>query len=265
LDRFAYTPYGVVETLNANWTHAASPIIPWAVLFRGYFADEGTGLLHARARQYSPTLGRFVGRDSAGYVDGASLYAAYFVPDGRDPTGNVDWDDDGVDWITQDGTGPINIPNEPGRIPWGQPGQNVLAVTIPRIDAEFDCDKEYDSQGCPCWRLDQVDIEFRVEVLWFTRREYRRRSVDRDWVRRAENDHVQDFQNWATNIGKPLADQIEQQLKSTCHCTESACEQAAEQRYRTELQASVRTATQQTINTHDATGLHTYGGTNQRP
>jgi RHS repeat-associated protein len=87
LNRFAYTPYGVVETLNPNWTHAASPSIPWAVLFRGYFADEGTGLFHARARQYSPTLGRFVGRDPAGYVDGLLLYGAYFVPNGLDPVG----------------------------------------------------------------------------------------------------------------------------------------------------------------------------------
>jgi RHS repeat-associated protein len=90
LDRFAYTPYGVVETLNANWTPTASPSIPWAVLFRGYFADEGTGLLHARARQYSPTLGRFVGRDPIGYVDGLSLYSGHFVPNGLDPSGMCD-------------------------------------------------------------------------------------------------------------------------------------------------------------------------------
>jgi RHS repeat-associated protein len=87
LNRFAYTPYGVVETLNANWTSTASPSIPWAVLFRGYFADEGTGLLHARARQYSPTLGRFVSRDPLEYVDGMSMYSAYFVPNGLDPSG----------------------------------------------------------------------------------------------------------------------------------------------------------------------------------
>jgi RHS repeat-associated protein len=87
LNRFAYTPYGVVETLNPNWTPTASPSIPWAVLFRGYFADEGTGLLHARARQYSPTLGRFVSRDPLGYLNGFSVYKAYFVPDSSDPFG----------------------------------------------------------------------------------------------------------------------------------------------------------------------------------
>jgi RHS repeat-associated protein len=87
LDRFAYSPYGVVETLNPNWTPTASPSIPWAVLFRGYFADEGTGLLHARARQFSPTLGRFVSRDPAKYINGLSLYRAYFTPNRLDPSG----------------------------------------------------------------------------------------------------------------------------------------------------------------------------------
>jgi RHS repeat-associated protein len=89
LDRFAYSPYGVVETLNSNWAPTGSPSIPWAVLFRGYFADEGTGLLHARNRQYSPTLGRFVKRDPLNYVDGYGLYAAYFAPNGVDPYGTV--------------------------------------------------------------------------------------------------------------------------------------------------------------------------------
>jgi RHS repeat-associated protein len=60
--------------------------------FTGYITDNETGLLHARARQYSPTLGRFVSRDQLGYVDGYQLYAAYFVPRGVDPTGNGYWE-----------------------------------------------------------------------------------------------------------------------------------------------------------------------------
>jgi len=76
--------------------------------FTGYVADSETGLLHARARPYSTTLGRFVGRDPQkqkpkkgidglnydtsphpfdGYVDGMSLYSAYFAPYKLDPFG----------------------------------------------------------------------------------------------------------------------------------------------------------------------------------
>ncbi|MCK6489029.1 MAG: hypothetical protein L6R48_11980 [Planctomycetes bacterium] len=68
--------------------------------FTGFVADSETGLCHARARQYSPTLGRFVGRDPwvgsmAGggqgplstYADGFSAYMSYFIPGRLDPTG----------------------------------------------------------------------------------------------------------------------------------------------------------------------------------
>ena len=55
--------------------------------FTGYIADNETGLLHARARQYSPTLGRFVGRDPVRYKEGYNLYRGYFAPNGLDPEG----------------------------------------------------------------------------------------------------------------------------------------------------------------------------------
>jgi len=37
--------------------------VNWNRGFTGYIADGETGLLHARARQFSPELGRFIGRD----------------------------------------------------------------------------------------------------------------------------------------------------------------------------------------------------------
>lgn len=42
--------------------------------------------MHARARQYSPMLGRFAGRDK-NYLDGTGLYAAHFSPNSLDPKG----------------------------------------------------------------------------------------------------------------------------------------------------------------------------------
>ena len=65
----------------------------------GYYLDAETGNYHARARPYSPTLGRFIGRDPVkrsrtavprpldGYKDSYSLYLAYFAPNALDPSG----------------------------------------------------------------------------------------------------------------------------------------------------------------------------------
>jgi hypothetical protein len=48
--------------------------------------NEGD-LVFARGRYLSPGLGRWIGRDPAGYVDGSSLYLSYFVPNKADPSG----------------------------------------------------------------------------------------------------------------------------------------------------------------------------------
>jgi hypothetical protein len=45
------------------------------------------GLMYFRNRMYDTGLGRFVGRDPLGYVDGFGLYAAYFVPSSTDASG----------------------------------------------------------------------------------------------------------------------------------------------------------------------------------
>jgi len=55
--------------------------------FTGYHMDLETGLYYARARMYSAGLGRFAGRDPLAYVNGMSLYSAYFVPGKVDPFG----------------------------------------------------------------------------------------------------------------------------------------------------------------------------------
>jgi RHS repeat-associated protein len=57
--------------------------------FTGYREDAETGLYYARARMYSAGLGRFIGRDPLGYINGFSSYFPYFAPRGLDPTGTV--------------------------------------------------------------------------------------------------------------------------------------------------------------------------------
>jgi RHS repeat-associated protein len=55
--------------------------------FTGREWDSETGLFYYRARFLHAQLGRFVGRDAAGYADGMSFYPAYFVPNDVDPFG----------------------------------------------------------------------------------------------------------------------------------------------------------------------------------
>lgn len=61
----------------------------WACLFQGGRYDHNSGLYNFRNRDYSPTLGRWMQQDPAGYVDGANLYE--FVGDSpvdrTDPSG----------------------------------------------------------------------------------------------------------------------------------------------------------------------------------
>ena len=51
------------------------------------FENQEPSLRDKRARFYAAQLGRFISRDPLGFVDGFSLYRAYFVPVGVDPWG----------------------------------------------------------------------------------------------------------------------------------------------------------------------------------
>ncbi len=51
------------------------------------FENRKPSLRYKRARIYSAQLGRFISRDPLGFVDGMSLYRAYFVPGSMDPFG----------------------------------------------------------------------------------------------------------------------------------------------------------------------------------
>jgi len=88
VERYTYDPYGKVKILAADGVTvlAASSVgNPWT--FTGRRLDGETGLMYYRARMYDVGLGRFIGRDPIGYVDGLSTYCAYFAPNSVDPTG----------------------------------------------------------------------------------------------------------------------------------------------------------------------------------
>ena len=53
----------------------------------GYYWDEELQTYHIRARNYEPTTGRWTSQDPIGFEGGINFYAAYFIPDGTDPSG----------------------------------------------------------------------------------------------------------------------------------------------------------------------------------
>jgi len=89
VERFKYAPYGQSTVLDANFTADADAVsdYDWEYRFTSREYDPETALQYFRARYYHDRIGRFVGRDPQGFVDGLSLYRAYFVPNAVDPTG----------------------------------------------------------------------------------------------------------------------------------------------------------------------------------
>ena len=88
VERWSYNVYGVPTIKNSANATIAKSAVGNDRGFTGYKLDSETGLNYARARMYSVKLGRFISRDSLGYIDGTSLYRAYFVPLRLDPSGN---------------------------------------------------------------------------------------------------------------------------------------------------------------------------------
>ncbi|MFN8705801.1 MAG: RHS repeat-associated core domain-containing protein [Planctomyces sp.] len=66
---------------------SAGAVTICSVTFTGRVFSCESQELHFRTRTYSPRLGRFIGRDLAGSIDGNNLYSAYFSVRGTDPFG----------------------------------------------------------------------------------------------------------------------------------------------------------------------------------
>jgi RHS repeat-associated protein len=88
VERYRYTPYGERTILSSTGTVRSATTVANFIGFTGRPHDVDTGLIDFRSRQFQPRLGRFISRDSKGYVDGHSLYRGYFAPNAADPTGH---------------------------------------------------------------------------------------------------------------------------------------------------------------------------------
>jgi len=99
VERYAYDAYGQVTVLHGA-DDADGAVTEWEedtggsdwdnrVLYAGYRFDPETGLYHVRHRVYHATLGRWIQRDPAGYVDGMNFaeYVAATPLMATDPLG----------------------------------------------------------------------------------------------------------------------------------------------------------------------------------
>ncbi len=88
IERYVYSPYGVITTYDATWSNIrSSSTYDNEYTYTGRRLDKETGIYQYRHRGYTAQLGRFLSRDPIGYADGPSLGRAYFAPNGVDPTG----------------------------------------------------------------------------------------------------------------------------------------------------------------------------------
>jgi RHS repeat-associated protein len=90
-ERYAYSAYGEPTICDASGSVIASSTINNRYSYTGREWDATVGLYHFRARWMSPMTGRFLGRDPMRYVDGMSMYRAYFAIKSTDPTGKRDY------------------------------------------------------------------------------------------------------------------------------------------------------------------------------
>jgi RHS repeat-associated protein len=100
VERYAYDAYGfgtVTDGLGnpipPNFWGAPHSVINNPFFFTGRQLDEETGLYFYRARYYDPKIGRFLQRDSLGYVAGMNLYEYVGARpiNNTDPTGLWPW------------------------------------------------------------------------------------------------------------------------------------------------------------------------------
>ena len=89
VERYVYSPYGVLTIYDATWSNIRSASSYANVYtYTGRQLDTETGLYYYRARFYAAQLGRFIRRDPLKYADGLNQNEALFAEKGGvDPFG----------------------------------------------------------------------------------------------------------------------------------------------------------------------------------
>lgn len=87
LEFYSYTGYGHHRHSSNGALLNAAPLDTISCFLTGRDFDSESSLLYFRTRYFSPSLDRFISRDSLGMIDGANLYANYFGLKNVDPSG----------------------------------------------------------------------------------------------------------------------------------------------------------------------------------
>jgi RHS repeat-associated protein len=156
-ERYAYDPYGKSTDGNGNpavltpsWGSRATSLFAWTYLHQGGRYDNTSGLYNFRNRDYSPTLGRWMQQDPAGYAAGDSNLYCY-VHNGPVQTADAT----GLYGSRRPGIMLDPSITEPQPIP-GQAGDFFGSFVIPFLLA---------GQTAPCFQLHATcNITFRVAI-----------------------------------------------------------------------------------------------------
>jgi RHS repeat-associated protein len=255
-----YDPFGnivaIVDPSNGNAVLATAAT---RFLFTGQEYDRDTGLYYYNRRWYDPKTQAFLSRDPA--KEGFNLYeyARNAPTNFTDPSGLLTW----VTKSTVVTTSTIVHnwpPGSGGSIPF-PPG--TLAVTVERVQVSGTCVCNRQLFGVGRWQV-RTPITVTAWSEIYVLPSYAS-PAQAAWVMRAENDHVTDFEAWATGPGFAAASAAEAKLKSQWWFTKEACQKAVAAQTKAALEPSLLKAYRDTVSRHDRTGRHTWGGPHQRP
>jgi hypothetical protein len=133
-----------------------------------------------------------------------------------DPLGLLDWENNGPIW-NDDFSNDTQYPSYPGAPPLNRPE----AIALTRIDWNIDCKCTCNGNG---YSLNECAVKWRTVV--HTKPSYGSPAND-DWVRGAEQDHVNDLYGWGIGQGKQDAQAAEDSLKGKIFSSQKSCENFA--------------------------------------
>jgi len=188
----------------------------------------------------------------------------------NDPAGSWDrlgllsWKKEPTKWITSPGS-QLPSGNRPGGIDYGPPPPKLgpYAFAIIYLDGTFTC--ECTGKGIFRWKLKEASLVYRPHVFMSSSRYITSTGANVAWVKRCEQDHVNDYDQWALKIGKPLATTTETNQKKKKYLTKSGCVKAALKKFRKVMQRSVIKAQYDSVQKWDVTKKHDWASPNRRP